>query len=120
MVITAVANTAVGDQALINNTGESNTATGFASLFENTSGSNNTANGAFALSFNTVGERNVAIGDGALESNTTGTRHTAVGFQTLQNCIAAPDFAGNTAIRVLKRSSAIPPVTSIRQSVMPQ
>ena len=40
----------------------------------------------------------MAIGDGALESNTTGTRHTAVGFQTLQNCIAAPDFAGNTAI----------------------
>ena len=30
--------------------------------------------------------------------NTTGDRQTAVGFGALQNCIAPPDFAGNTAI----------------------
>ena len=31
-------------------------------------------------------------------ANIDGSRHTAVGFDALQNCIAPPDFAGNTAI----------------------
>ena len=55
MVITALANTAVGDGALVSNTGNFNTATGFASLISNSSGSSNTANGALALGFNTTG-----------------------------------------------------------------
>ena len=58
MVITDVANTAVGDQALVNNTGNLNTATGFGSLSGNTTGNDNTANGAFALISNTTGEFN--------------------------------------------------------------
>ena len=32
------------------------------------------------------------------QANITGSRHTAVGFGALQNCIAPPDFAGNTAV----------------------
>ena len=48
--------------------------------------------------------------------NTTGSFHTAVGWDALQNCIAAPDFAGNTAIGS-EAPSPIPPVTSTRQSV---
>ena len=51
MVITDMANTAVGDQALVNNTGEFNTATGFSSLLSNTSGVGNTANGAWRYVF---------------------------------------------------------------------
>ena len=115
MVITALANTAVGDSALVNNTGNFNTATGFAALISNSSGSSNTANGALALGFNTTGTSNTATGTFALfvntegESNTaigwryarckrTGSRHTAVGLGALQYCTAPPDFAGNTAI----------------------
>ena len=81
MLITDIENTGVGDQVLINNTGNFNTAAGFGSLQLNTTGNDNTA-----------------MGDRALQSNTTGRRHTAVGSGALQNCVAPPDFAGNTAV----------------------
>jgi hypothetical protein len=38
------------------------------------------------------------MGDRALQNNITGSFHTAVGVGALQNCIALPDFAGNTAV----------------------
>jgi hypothetical protein len=115
VVITDPDNTAVGDLALVNNTGGFNTATGFGALFANTTGeantangvaalvlnttgSNNTATGLFALFSNTTGENNTAIGFDALFFNETGSFHTAIGANALQNCVAPPDFAGNTAI----------------------
>src|SRR5205807_4976105 len=49
VVSTDPGNTAVGDQVLVSNTGESNTGTGFRALFGNTSGAGNTAAGAEAL-----------------------------------------------------------------------
>ncbi len=68
VLITSPENTAVGDQALVSNTGGFNTAMGFQALFSNTSADNNTAVGADALSGNT-GPNNTAVGSGALFSN---------------------------------------------------
>src|SRR4029077_13209335 len=60
--------------------------------------SENTATGFEALFSNTTGDFNTATGYQALWLNTTGNRHTAVGWLALENCIAPPDFAGNTAV----------------------
>ena len=68
VVSTSPENTAVGDQALVSNTGGFNTATGFQALFSNTSADNNTAVGDQALLTNT-GPNNTAVGAGALSSN---------------------------------------------------
>jgi hypothetical protein len=73
-------NTAVGLDALLNNTvGTGNTAIGVNALLNNTEGIRNIAVGNSALSSNSVGERNTALGDGALINNVTGIRNTAVG-----------------------------------------
>ena len=94
-------NTALGDDALVNNTGTDNTAVGFnalinntfnsyntaigaSTLSSNTSGGNNTAIGFNALFFNTTGSVNTAIGNGALWFNTTGFENTATGVNALQ------------------------------------
>ena len=83
---TASSNTAVGDQALLNNTnGTGNTATGVAVLFKNTTGNNNTADGSGALFSNTTGSNNTADGPNALENNTIGHDNIAEGFQALSN-----------------------------------
>src|SRR5207237_131925 len=100
VVITDPENTAVGDQALVSNTGAYNTAIGFQSLFSNTSAENNTAVGAVALFSNLDGDSNNALGFDALGSNTTGIRNNAVGFDALanntsgSNNIAIGDSAG--------------------------
>jgi hypothetical protein len=91
-------NTATGVYSLFSNTsGFFNSATGAYALANNISGTHNTANGYAALYRNTADD-NTATGFAALYHNTTGTRHTAVGTGALQNCIAPPDFAGNTAV----------------------
>jgi hypothetical protein len=109
---TGVENTAVGFQALFNNTtGISNTANGYQALFGNTDGFFNTANGAFALANNRIADNNTATGYIALSSNTTGIQNTVTGaFALANNRIAnnntADGFqalnsntgAGNTAI----------------------
>jgi len=88
VVITDPENTAVGDQALVSNTGAYNTAMGFQSLFSNTSAENNTAVGAEALLTNT-GPNNTAVGTAALFSNQgnpnsgTGAFNNAVGANSL-------------------------------------
>src|SRR5206468_8851404 len=66
-------NTVLGDDALLNNTGTFNTATGFHALSNNTTGFDNTATGSYALVANTVGYDNTATGSYALVANTTGT-----------------------------------------------
>jgi trimeric autotransporter adhesin len=98
-----VINTAIGVQALYNNTtgdaniasgfsalfsnttGNLNTASGIQALFSNTQGSLNTASGPNALFSNTTGNFNTASGSGALFSNTTGGNNTASGFNALAN-----------------------------------
>jgi len=92
-------NTVQGDDALINNTGASNTAIGFQSLFSNTTGGGNTAVGFKALYTNTINGGNTAVGNnalmnniqfgnsavgaGALQNNTSGVLSTAIGFEAL-------------------------------------
>ena len=94
-------NTALGDDALANNTtGLANTAIGFNALFSNTRGSSNTAIGAGALFDNTdingfVGDNNTAIGANALHTNTQGPENTAIGVNALFSNTTAE---GNTAI----------------------
>jgi uncharacterized coiled-coil protein SlyX len=78
-------NTVLGDDALLNNTGISNTAIGASALFSNTIGPGNTAIGFDALYFNTTGANNTATGVEALYSNTTGIYNTATGSSALFN-----------------------------------
>ena len=75
----------VGFQALYNNAGAQNTATGAFALFDNNIGSFNTANGFEALLSNTEGVSNTGIGDGALHDNTSGVGNTATGVLALQH-----------------------------------
>jgi hypothetical protein len=77
-------NTAVGDNSMYaNSSGSGNTAIGFWTLHENTTGENNTVTGYFALVNNTTGFNNTAIGEEALESNTTAFDNTAIGTVAL-------------------------------------
>jgi hypothetical protein len=78
-------NTVLGDNALLNNSGFYNTATGCDALYSNTTGSDNTATGLYALFSNTTGGDNTATGFLALEQNTTGSGNTATGGNALYN-----------------------------------
>jgi hypothetical protein len=96
-VNTGINNTAVGSEAMNDNTtGTFNTAVGFQALQNNVSGQSSTAMGsraldlsranentgfgAFALSNTTAGGQNTALGFSTLSGNTVGTQNTAVGF----------------------------------------
>jgi hypothetical protein len=102
---TSNTNTAIGNNALVNNTtGIYNTAVGNSSLgavttqTQNTAvgygalGSNiaisNTAVGAFSMNANTTGRYNVSLGQAALDSNTTGEGNTSIGFQSLERNVS--------------------------------
>jgi hypothetical protein len=76
-------NTVLGNDALLNNTGISNTAIGASALYFNTAGPGNTAIGLEALYSNTMGSANTATGVDALYSNTTGGTNTATGVAAL-------------------------------------
>ena len=79
-----VDNTAVGYQALNNNTdGDDNTAIGFKALNQNTTGEDNTAIGNLALRQNTEGDANTAIGNEALYTTQDGVNNTATGYRSL-------------------------------------
>ncbi len=87
--------TAVGLFSLSSNTGVSNTAVGFATLYSNTTGSANTALGLQALTENTTGANNMASGYQALYFNTTGNDNTATGYQALlSNTTGSSNTAG--------------------------
>ena len=62
-----------------------NTAEGDNALLNLTSGINNTAVGANVLRDNTTGSHNVAVGFAALAGNTTGNQNMAIGWQALTN-----------------------------------
>jgi hypothetical protein len=98
-------NTGIGSSALTSNTGGSaNTATGSAALLSNTGGSDNTATGVFALRGNTTGNFNTATGQNALLENTIGGDNTAIGYNALDanttgnfnTAIGAGALGGNT------------------------
>jgi hypothetical protein len=94
VVSTDPENTAVGDQALVSSTGESNTATGFRSLFSDTTGMRNTATGAHALENNITGDFNDAVGVIALASNLDGASNNAFGDSALSLNIHASENTG--------------------------
>ena len=73
-------NTVLGSDALLNNTGIGNTATGSAALRDNRSAPQNTATGARALELNQTGKQNTACGYGALSKNTTGDDNIGLGY----------------------------------------
>jgi hypothetical protein len=72
-------NTFFGENVGRSNTGSSNTAVGLNALRNNTTGTNNTAFGLNNLQNNTTGSYNTAFGISALHSNTTGTYNIAFG-----------------------------------------
>jgi hypothetical protein len=109
---TAIANTAIGNQALAkittgnnntaigytvlaaNTTGCCNSAVGDSALFSNTVGADNTAQGVSALAGNTIGAFNTAIGTVALQRNSTGSGNTALGVGA-GNTGSFPNISGN-------------------------
>ncbi|SFZ94600.1 Chaperone of endosialidase [Flaviramulus basaltis] len=77
-------NTVIGSQAMRFNTiGKENTAVGRQALRNNTEGDENTAVGRHALISNTLGDQNTAIGKNAMVSNTQGNENTALGRHAL-------------------------------------
>jgi len=78
-------NVALGYNALVNNTGTSNTAVGYSSLYNNIAGSFNCALGFNTLNYNTSGNYNTAVGFSALYFNNTGYGNTGLGYSALTN-----------------------------------
>lgn len=83
-------NVAIGDEALVNNTGTGsddtgnyNVAIGYKAMQANTTGNHNTAVGFQAMPVNTTGVGNTAIGEDACLSNTTGNGNTGIGRYSL-------------------------------------
>ena len=68
-----------------------NTAMGYNALYNNTVSGNNVAFGSNALYSNTTGYANIAIGSSALYSNTTGYRNIAIGPSAMLNLIDGRD-----------------------------
>ncbi len=67
------------------------TASGFGTLYFNTTGDNNTADGIDALFYNTTGSNNTANGFAALLNSTNDSGLVAIGYQALQNDNAFPN-----------------------------
>jgi hypothetical protein len=97
-----ISNTALGFNALHDNTGSQftgrdNTAVGSETLSDNRTGSFNTAIGSGALNHNKRGSFNTATGDGAIAQSTSGSNNTATGHLAL----VGNSGDGNTAIGAL-------------------
>jgi hypothetical protein len=90
-------NTAIGTQALRNNTGDGNTATGFLALGHNSTGIYNTAIGYEALFTNTTGSSNTATGHYAM-LYPSGSANTAYGCGALFGYSATCTRNNNTAV----------------------
>lgn len=77
-------NSAFGWKSLFSNTTSTgNSAFGNSALYSNTTGSANTAIGGESLNSNTIGELNTGLGNGSLMLNTTGSRNSAGGWGAL-------------------------------------
>lgn len=78
--------TIVGEEAMIANTGNENTAIGFGAARTNTTGATNTALGHQSLYENTTGSGNTALGKDSMFGSLAGISNTAVGNQSLYLC----------------------------------
>ena len=78
--------TIVGEEAMIANTGNENTAIGFGAARTNTTGATNTALGHQSLYENTTGSGNTALGKDSMFGSLSGISNTAVGNQSLYLC----------------------------------
>ena len=85
ITITGANNTAIGANALMENTTNYNTAIGSNALRFNQAAQNNTAIGYSALRGNFTGPGNTAIGSAALLSNTEGIQNIAIGYLALDD-----------------------------------
>ena len=74
-------NTAVGEQALLFNSGQFNTGLGYQAMRNATAGFFNTAIGEGTLYDNSSGGNNTAVGGSALGQNITGSNNTALGYE---------------------------------------
>jgi hypothetical protein len=74
-------NTAVGEQALLANTGDDNTGLGFQAMRNASAAFFNTAIGEGTLYDNSSGGNNTAVGGSALGQNITGSNNTALGYE---------------------------------------
>lgn len=81
--------TAVGAKALANSGGFGNTAVGFHTMVVNHTGFDNTAVGALSLLNNTTGFDNVAVGIKSMQSNQSGSENVALGGDALMYTIAS-------------------------------
>ena len=98
---TAQANTAIGGNALVFNTGVANTAVGYDSLRANTTGLQNTAVGRVTLLTNTTGTQNTAIGYSADVSTGALTNATALGAGAIVNASNKVRL-GNASVTVIE------------------
>jgi hypothetical protein len=99
-IMSGETNTAVGSFSLFNNTsGTNNAALGFSSLNSNIAGANNLAIGAFSLQLNTSGSLNVGIGTTSLSSNTVGSENMAIGSNALGS-----NVSGNNNVAIGSQS----------------
>ena len=96
-------NTFVGNTQNTTNTGDQNTAVGYAALRDNTSGGWNTALGTSALEQNLTGATNTAVGYAALRFNTSGSENTAIGYNALTGNITGNN---NTALGIQALNSS--------------
>jgi len=89
-------NTAVGNEALLNNTdGSSNSAVGFEALANNTTGTDNTAVGTDALDQCIDGGSNVAIGDEAGTAVVSGNNIICIGAGVAGEDVSDSTWIGN-------------------------
>lgn len=97
-------NVAIGDNALMNNTGTGsddtgnyNVAVGYRAMEQNTTGNHNTAVGFQSMPVNTTGTGNTALGEDACVGNTTGNGNTGVGRYSL---FSNQEGMDNTAVGI--------------------
>ena len=97
-------NVAIGDNALMNNTGTGsddtgnyNVAVGYKAMEKNTTGNHNTAVGFQSMPVNTTGTGNTAIGEDTCLGNTTGNGNTGVGRYSL---FSNQEGGDNTAVGI--------------------
>jgi hypothetical protein len=92
--VMAQANTAYGENTLLSNTANDNSAFGYGALQLNVDGFRNTGVGQGALNSNVSGYQNTATGSLSLVLNTNGSENTATGVAALYR---NTDGFGNTA-----------------------
>ena len=100
-------NTASGFQSLYSNTsGSQNTATGYQSLYSNDTMWENTAYGFRSL-YSNKGYENTAIGNSTLNANTSGVENTATGHKSMNFNTTGSDNTANGLVSLFFNTSGI-------------